>query len=234
MLATINMDLLQACRQPGCPVCFLEQHAVGAYMQTVFREKENNLAVRNDIRDSLGLCREHTRRMLALRLNKSISATAAYHNVLLPVIQQLNQVLLQPKSFKRSLFSRKRQEPVSKFKNVIQALSPGLPCPVCRISENFTRNVLVILTGSLLEETMQKAMASSSGLCLPHLRQAFAQIQDLDACQVLLSQSIERYETLRRSLVDQIRLIENPKDGKGSQTETKTWQEVISAIVGEL
>jgi hypothetical protein len=234
MLDNLNSDLLKACKQPGCPVCFLEQRAVDAYMQNVFRDKENNQIVRNDIRDSLGLCREHTRRMLDLRLNKTISAAAGYHNVFLSVIQHLNVVPLQPKPVRRPLFSRKHPQPASKFENVIQALSPNLPCPVCRMSGIFTHNVLEILIGSLKENTMQKALGSSSGLCLPHLRQAFSQIQDLDSCQVLLSQSIERYEILRRHLVDQIRLIENPKDQKGSPTETKIWQEVVSAISGEL
>lgn len=203
-------------------------------MQTIFREKGNDLAVRNEIRDSLGLCREHTRRMIDLRMNRTISAAMGYHDVLLALVQEMTVVPLHPKSPRRSLFSRKHPEPVSKFEMVVQALSPHLPCPVCRMRGNFTHNVLETLTVSLHEDTMLKALASSDGLCLPHLRQTFSQIQDLDACQILLTQSIERYETLRRRLVDQIRLIENLKDGKGSQTETKNWQEVISAIAGEL
>ena len=81
---------------------------------------------------------------------------------------------------------------------------------------------------------MQKAMASSDGLCLPHLRQAFAQVQDLDTCQVLLSISIDRFEALRRDMVAEIRQIENQKGTNGSQTEAETWQKVTRAIAGEL
>jgi hypothetical protein len=234
MLDTIHTDLLNACKRPGCPVCLLEKCAVDAYLQTVFREKENNLVVRNDIRDSLGLCREHTRRMLDLRLNKTISAAVGYHDVLLAVVQQLQIAPLQPKPFRQSLFSRKRPKPVAEFETVVQALSPRLPCPVCRISGNFTRNMLEILVVSLQEDTMQKALASSNGLCLPHLRQAFTQIQELGTCQVLLSLSIERFEALRRDLIEEIRQIENRKGGQGSLTESETWQKVVSAIAGEL
>jgi hypothetical protein len=231
---TIHADLLKACKRPGCPVCLLEQRAVDAYMQTAFREKENNQGVRQDIRNSLGLCREHTRRMLSLGLNKTISAAVGYHDVLLAVVQQLQKVTLQPTPSKRSVFSRKRIKPAAVFDTVVQALSPSLPCPACRMSVKFTHNVLEGLTMSLQENTMQKALTLSDGLCLPHLRQAFAQIQDLEPCKVLLSMSVDRFEALRRDLVEEIRQIENRKGGQGSQTVVETWQKVISAIAGEL
>jgi len=203
-------------------------------MQTAFREKENNQGVRQDIRNSLGLCREHTRRMLSLGLNKTISAAVGYHDVLLAVVQQLQKVTLQPTPSKRSVFSRKRIKPAAVFDTVVQALSPSLPCPACRMSVKFTHNVLEGLTMSLQENTMQKALTLSDGLCLPHLRQAFAQIQDLEPCKVLLSMSVDRFEALRRDLVEEIRQIENRKGGQGSQTVVETWQKVISAIAGEL
>jgi hypothetical protein len=231
---TIHADLLKAFKRPGCPVCLLEQRAVDAYMQTAFREKANDQAVRQDIRNSLGLCREHTRQMLSLRLEKTISAAIGYHDALLAVVQQLQKVTLQPTPSKRSVFSRKRREPVSIFEMVVQALSPRLPCPVCRMSGNFTRSVLETLTVSLQENTMRKALASSDGLCFPHLRQAFEQIQDLELCKLLLSMSVDRFEALRRGLVEEIRQIENRKGGKGSQTVSETWPKVVSAIAGEL
>jgi hypothetical protein len=234
MLDPIHTDFMEACKQHGCPVCLLEHRAVDAYMKFAFREKENNMVVRNDIRASLGLCREHTRRMLDLRLNKTISAAAGYHDVLLAVVQQLKVVPLQPKPSRRSLFSRKRVEAPAEFESVVQALTPSQPCPACRMSGNFTRNLLDVLSASLQEAAMQKALASSDGLCLPHLRQSFAQVQNLDTCKVLLSLSVDRFETLRRDLVEEIQQIENRKGGNGSQSEEETWQKVISAIAGEL
>ncbi len=234
MVDTLQSDLLKACKQPGCPVCLLEQRAVGTYLQTAFREKENDLAVRNDIRDSLGLCKAHTRRMLDLRLNHSISAMVSYHDVILTIVQQLQNADLQPKQSRKSMLSRKRLKQASEFESVVLALSPRLPCPVCRMTSNFTRSVLGELSISLHEGLVQKALESSAGLCLPHLRQAFSQIQDLDTCQFLLTISIERLEKIRRDLVERIRVIENSKGVDDSQTRSETWQKVILAIAGEL
>jgi hypothetical protein len=234
MLDTLQSDLLKACKQPGCPVCLLEQRAVDDYMQTAFREKKNDLAVRNDIRDSLGLCKEHTRRMLDLRLNHSISAMVSYHDVILTIVQQLQNADLKPKQPRKSMLSRKRLKQSSEFNTVVQALSPRLPCPVCRMTSNFTRNVLDELATSLHEDLVQEGLASSAGLCLPHLRQAFSQILDMDTCQFLLANSIDRLEKIRRDLVEGIRVIENSKGVDDSQTRSETWQKVILAIAGEL
>ena len=101
------------------------------------------------------------------------------------------------------------------------------------MSGNFILKVLETLALSLQEDATRAAFASSSGLCLPHLRQAFAQVQDLDTCQVLLSISIDRFEALRRDMVAEIRQIENRKGTSGSQTEAETWQKVVRAIAGE-
>jgi hypothetical protein len=231
---TIHSDLMKACKQPGCPICNLEQRTVDAYMQTAFRKKGNDYAVRADIRNSLGLCREHTRRMLYLGLNNTISAAVGYHDALLAVEQQLKEVNLQPKPSRRSWFARKHHKPAAKFESVVQALSPTLLCPACRMQENFTRNLLDGLTSSLQENGMQEALASSSGLCLPHLRQAFTRIEELDTCRLLLGMSIEWFEKLRRNLVEEIRQIENRKGEKDSEAESKIWQNVVSAIAGEL
>ena len=234
MVDNLNSDLLQACKLPGCPVCLLEKHAVDTYMQTAYREKENDLAVRNDLRDSLGLCREHTRRMLDFRLNHTLPAMVGYHDVILSIIQQLQKADLQPKSPRKSWLFRKQLKPVSKFETVVQALSPRLPCPVCRMSSTFTSNVLNELTTSLRDDQMQKTLASSAGLCLSHLRQAFSQVQDLDVCKFLLSISIERFEAIRRDLVEEIRHIEGQQGGISAQSRSETWQKLIHAIAGEL
>ena len=234
MIGTLPSDLLKACQQPGCPVCLLEQRAVDTYLQTAFREKENDLAVRNDIRDSLGLCKVHTRRMLDLRLNHTVSAMVSFHDVILSIVQQLQNVDLQPKPPRKLSLSRKGLKPALEFETVVQVLTPRSPCPVCRMSSTFTTNVLKELTSTLHEDPMQKALISSAGLCLPHLRQAFTQVQDLDSCRFLLSISIDRLEKIRRDLVEEIRNIENTKVVTSPQTRSEIWRKVILAISGEL
>jgi hypothetical protein len=234
MVDTIHSDLIKACKQPGCPVCLLEKRAVTVYLQTTIRETEDHLAFRNDLRGSLGLCREHTRSMLAFSLNHTMSAVLAYHDVMLSIIQQLRKADLQPRPHRKLLPSKKLLKAVSEFETVVQALSPRLPCSVCTMSNKFTSDVLKELSISLRDDQMQKALASSVGLCLSHLRQVFNQVKDLEVCKFLLSISIERFESIRRDLVEEIRQIEGQQVGRSAQTRSETWQKVISTITGEL
>ncbi len=80
---------------------------------------------------------------------------------------------------------------------------------------------------------MQHALASSGGLCLPHLRPLFEQVQDEEMCKELISLNVDRIETLRRKLSELIRQIEQNKDRKVTQAEQDTWEVVINTITGE-
>jgi hypothetical protein len=231
---TIRKDLLSACKQPGCPVCHLEHDAVDQYLQTAFRARANDLAIRQDLRDSLGLCQEHSWRMLNLGLENTIAAAIGYHDVLLRIVQQLQNADLTPQLPKRFLSLKKQPPKLSvKFKAVVKALTPHLRCPACRLGETFSRSVLRTLIDSLQEQNIHNALASSGGLCLPHLRQLFEQVQDAEMCKELISMNVERVEALRRKLSELIRQIEQQKDRKISQGEKDTWKVVINTITGE-
>jgi hypothetical protein len=231
---TIHKDLLLAYKQPGCPVCHLEHDAVDQYLQTAFRARANDLAIRQDLRDSLGLCREHAWRMLNLGLENTIAAAIGYHDVLLKIVQQLQHADLTPNSSKRFLSLKKQpSKPLVMFKSVVKALTPRHRCPACNFGETFSRSILRTLIDSLQEQDMHGDLASSEGLCLPHLRQLFEQMQDADMCKELISMNVERVETLRRKLSELIRQIEQHKDRKIEQDEKDTWKVVINTIAGE-
>ncbi len=117
-------DLVKACEQPGCPVSRLENNAVDHYLQDAFRASANDLAIRQDLQDSLGLCREHSWWMLNLGLENTIAAAMGYHDVLLNVHMKLQHVDLSPRTPKRlfSLKKRTSKTPV-KFEAVVNALS---------------------------------------------------------------------------------------------------------------
>jgi hypothetical protein len=231
---TLYKDLLAACKQPGCPVCRMENSAVDFYLQTALREKANDLLIRHDLRESLGFCREHTWRMRNIGLGKTMAATLGYHVVLLFAVQQLQNVDFTPKPAKRAhLFRKCDQRPIIEFETVVHALTPRQRCPVCLLSENFTRSALRALAESLQELAMSKAFTTSDGLCLPHLRQAFEQVEDEETCKTLISLNVERFDTLRRELVEVTRQIEKRSDRKTTQVDEGTWRKVINAVNGE-
>ena len=231
---TLYQDLLTACSQPGCPVCRLENSAIDNYLQTALREKLNDQTIRQDIKDSLGFCREHSWRMRSLGLGKTMAATLGYHDVLLAVVQQLQRVDLAPRQPKRSLSLRKRvHAPGGRFETIVKALTPPKSCPACRIGEDYSRSILGTLADSIQDQTVSNAFVSSDGLCLPHLRQAFALIEDEETCKTFLTLNIERFEGLRREVIAIFRKIEQRDKKSTSQDDDETWQKVINAVNGE-
>jgi hypothetical protein len=172
--------------------------------------------------------------MLNLGLKNTIAAAIGYHDVLLTMVQQLQHVDLALQPPKRFLSLKKRTpKPFVKFEAVVNALTPHQRCPACRLGENFSRSVLRTLIDSLREQDMHRALASSGGLCLPHLRQLFEQVQDAETCKELIIMNVDRVEALRRKLSELIRKIEQRKDLKISQDEKDTWKVVIGTITGE-
>ena len=59
MTSVTTFNLIEACRQPGCPVCRVEEHSVERYLDNQFYENVNNPDFRNTLRLSIGFCREH-------------------------------------------------------------------------------------------------------------------------------------------------------------------------------
>jgi len=234
MSDTPYQDLLAAYSQPGCPICRLENKAIDYYLQTALREKLNDQTIRQEIKDSFGFCREHTWRMRSLGSGKTMAATLGYHDTLLAAVQALQHADLTPPRIRKSWFQKKRPDaPIVRFDRVVQALTPAKRCPACRIAEGFSRSTLSMLVKFLTDPQLSGVMAGSDGLCLPHLRTAFELVQDEEACRRLISTSMERYEAVRRELLDVFRQFEQRKITKTTEKEDETWVKVINAVSGQ-
>src|SRR5687767_11547818 len=72
--------LLEACREPGCPVCRLEQRSVERYLDSQFYESVNNPAWRDRLRASLGFCQEHAWLAVDQRLGDALGFAIIYRD----------------------------------------------------------------------------------------------------------------------------------------------------------
>ena len=52
-------DFIDACQEPGCPVCRLEHKYIRGYLDTLFHENVNDIELRKTLRLSKGFCPEH-------------------------------------------------------------------------------------------------------------------------------------------------------------------------------
>ena len=235
MTDPIYTDLLDAFKQPGCPVCQLERSAVDGYLDNLFQSNLKDLEVSQGLRESLGLCREHSWQMLDSKFGDALTFSLIYHEILLSAIHGLQSVEKPPQSPRRihSLLERFKHNPTGKFKTVVLPLAPKKRCPACEQRDRTARLALEILGVSLENEVMSNALASSDGLCLPHLRLALVHMQGATVYQILITISKEKLESMRRELVEIIRENENQSTKKGFKEMKSTWARIIGVMVGE-
>src|SRR4030042_2293803 len=98
MTDPIYTNLLDAFKQPGCPVCQLERSAVDGYLDNLFQSNLKDLEVRQGLRESLGLCREHSWQMLDSKFGDALTFSLVYHEILLSAIHGLQSVEKPPQS----------------------------------------------------------------------------------------------------------------------------------------
>jgi hypothetical protein len=199
--------MLEACTQPGCPVCRLEQQAVERYLDHLFYESVNDSSTRAHLRASLGFCREHAGLLLDTGLGSALGMSIIYHDVFGTVLKRLkrkNSTSSEGTILAR-LLGRAPTELAATLERVKHALSPRETCLACQQKDSTARMVLTVLADSIQEKEMLTAFSNSSGLCLPHLRQACEQVQDGVVLADLLKVELEKLEKLHTELAEFIR-----------------------------
>lgn len=88
MPSFIFYKLLEACLEPGCPVCRLEQESMERYLDNQFYENVNSPAWRDHLRLSLGFCREHARLGVEMRLGDALGYSIIYHDILNSLLRE--------------------------------------------------------------------------------------------------------------------------------------------------
>jgi len=81
--------LLDACRQPCCPVCRVVHRSVQRYLSGLFYERVNDGWVRSDLRKSLGFCRAHAWLVLDQNLGDALGVAIIYHDILGMILKRL-------------------------------------------------------------------------------------------------------------------------------------------------
>ena len=77
-----NVDLMEACQKPGCPVCRLEQEVVEQYLTNLFEKHFHRHDIRAQVRSSKGFCKGHAWQVSELGLGRTFGAVI-YHDLLM-------------------------------------------------------------------------------------------------------------------------------------------------------
>lgn len=229
-------DLLEACKQPGCPVCRLVNQAVNRYLDNLFYENVNDGDLRAQLRKSLGFCHEHAWLALKPGLGDALGVAIIYHDVLTNILRRLPEAGngAQDQGWLSSLLGQAPGQLADQSKEIVNALRPREPCAACQKRDQATDLYLSELLNSLENEQMISALYDSDGLCLPHLGQAFQRPDhSREAVLALLKISKKKLSALDEELSEIIRKSDYRFRDEGLGEEGDAWRRVIRVTVGE-
>ena len=232
---SIAYNLLEACREAGCPICRLEAKSVERYLDNQFYENVNSSKWRDRLRASLGFCREHAWLGVDKRLGDPLGYSIIYHDILNSILTQWN-ALGNPMHAPRGRRSGRGQISES-LRNVIdkisRALTPRKTCPFCEYRDETTHSLLTVLLDELKSPDMRNALQASDGLCLSHLRLALEQVKDIAICEALFTIQREKLESLRAELAEFIRKNDYQMISEGFGREGDAWLRTIAVVAGK-
>ncbi|MGH7334766.1 MAG: DUF6062 family protein [Candidatus Rokuibacteriota bacterium] len=192
-----ELRLVEACAQPGCPVCFcLTQHS-REQLGALLYELVTDLDTRRRLRASWGLCNWHTWMLLEVPASRAGTAIL-YEDLLRKLIERVGRATppTMTKRFAPWLTHARAR--------TAQRLAAGYRrrprCPVCeRAGEAEQRYLEAILT-RVDDPEFRLAYARSGGLCAPHAMRAVELAGDRGEVKPLLQLTLVRWSRIRQEL----------------------------------
>jgi hypothetical protein len=182
-------DLRDALTQPGCPVCRLTARDTERYLDGLLWENVNDPGVRHGIRQAQGFCHEHAWQLD--RAGASLGVTILMHDVLASVLKGMEGARFQALpalSLRRAQESLDPGQPAAATADLVARLTAKAECPACIQARQMEEIYLSTLLDNLVEEEgLLAAYEVSAGLCLPHFRQALANVRDEAVLDALLN-----------------------------------------------
>jgi hypothetical protein len=226
--------LLEACREPGCPVCRVEQQGVERYLDNQFYENVNSPAWRDRLRASHGFCHEHAWLGVNKRLGDALGYSIIYHDIANHLLNALDRDAGSAGVPRRrgSVLGQVPESLRKRIDSFLAALHPRKRCPACEHRDEINRNLLSALVEDLLTPETQQALEASEGLCLSHLRGAMSYVRDGSQYEALLRIQRAKLESLKSELAEFIRKNDYQAIKEGFGSEGDAWLRAIGLMIG--
>ena len=232
-------EILDACREPNCPVCSLGHAAARRNLKTLIYEGVNDYGLRAKLRESLGYCHEHAWLLPEAGESAALGIAIVHRDLLNSVRERLENIKydkVQKRKF-RSVVAEaiSPNEGTAREFNSARYISATAPCPACKNRDKMEELALKSIIDALekRDEQMLAALNSSDGLCLPHLRQALESVRSAQAFDTLVTLSRDQLSALIQELDEFIRKNDHRfRNEKILERERESWQRALQRVVG--
>lgn len=212
-------DLLQACTEPGCPVCRLSLKATRHYMDNLMYEHVNDPGVRKNLREARGFCNEHAW-WLSEDYIDALGIAIIHQDVIGNVLKIINVPLP----------GRKANQ---KAQNLLERLHPSIECPACTFHHTMEDIVIHTLLEYISDKEMSKALSNSAGLCLPHFSRALELVQENNTLKRLVNLERNILSKLHDELGEFIRKNDYQFIDESLGKESDSWLRALGIVSGE-
>jgi hypothetical protein len=254
------VDLKNAFRAPGCPICRLRRETEDRFFYYLVYENVNDVGTRLHLRRSLGLCPEHAWRLQATEealWGDGLGNGIIYEDLIRKVLtilssydaehlqgqagtshpyesrqQRLRRWLVQHGTLGRWLAAH--LEPPSPVENLLPCLVPREGCLACVSGERSAGGYLLFLTQGLADPDFRAAYLASGGLCLRHLRGALERVAAPETAHFLAASAAARLSALQRDVGEYCRkqAWQYREEPKHPQ-EQASWVRAVAFFAGE-
>ncbi|MGH2615416.1 MAG: DUF6062 family protein, partial [Thermomicrobiales bacterium] len=190
-----HFDLLDAFKEPGCPMCRLGLAAVDRWMDAVDYESVGDPEFRERMRAANGFCNRHAHQWLT---RAHVLGTAQiYQDILTGITDELRSLRMGRTPGLAGLASLLG---ASHGRHTVAEMEPTGRCPACQILADRESMLAETLIAGLANERFREAYGDSAGLCLPHLRLALEQADDETVFATLRDAAVAKQEGLLAEL----------------------------------
>ncbi|MCZ7567406.1 MAG: DUF6062 family protein [Ardenticatenaceae bacterium] len=222
---TPYFNLLDALKAPGCALCRLGQRAAAQYLEAILYESVNDAGTQHTLTKAHGLCPTHSEHLL--RLRDSLGTAILYNAVLGHLLEELPQ-----NGYLRADWLERLATRLGGTRDRTPVLVPHAICPACRRRDEAADRAIEVFGEHHDDPDLRAALDASSGLCLPHIRQAVETLPG-PALQPLLTRQQEAWRALRAQLAELIRKNDYRFRDEGFGEEGDSWIRAVHATAGE-
>ena len=231
-------EIIDACKEPGCPICRLAQRSAQRHLTSLIYDGVNDVPLRATLRDSYGYCHEHAWKLPESGESAPLGIAIVHRDILNTLRTQLcaETFSKERRSSLRAAFAGIINPDPTMLKEESQYLPQKTRCPACerRLEAEHLAFASLLEALDKEDEPMREALASSDGFCIDHLRQSLGFARSPQAFQALVEITTEQLSSLIANLDEFIRKNDHRfRDEKITGEEKESWRRALQRTSGK-
>jgi hypothetical protein len=211
-------DLIETFPKPGCAVCKLLLRDVERIVDGLLYGYTGGSEMHAEFSAARGVCPEHGWLMRRNKLGNVLGIARLYATALEDALTIIDHSSADG--------NRLHSYPADK-------LEPTAPCMVCERLDEYEAEYIQMFDRYMADTRFREGFAQSSGLCLPHLRQALRHVQNLNDRQALLKLQSEIWHRLKTQVAQFADKQNYERIHEVTSEEGESWVQAINAMAGE-